>query len=146
MQEGQDETLSDPNMTGSDESLEIVPPPSPASADPTILPSGSYRKKRAQPKSSEKETIMDNAMKILGTPADSHQIFGDYVADQLRYMTEPKQKKLKLLIQKAIIAVEEQSPTPFSLPSTSSSAQVSPEVIIDEHSEIVEEYEYSLGF
>lgn len=47
-------------------------------------------------------------MKVLSTPSDSHQIFGDYVADALRNMTEFKSKKLKITIQKAIVKMQEE--------------------------------------
>lgn len=72
------------------------------------IPSGSHRIKKVDPKELQKEALMKNAMKILGTPGDSYQIFGDYIADQLRTMAEKKQKRLKLLIQKAVILVEEE--------------------------------------
>lgn len=45
---------------------------------------------------------------------DSFQIFADYVADQMRNMTETKQKRLKLMIQKAIIELEEE-PDPIAI-------------------------------
>lgn len=56
----------------------------------------------------QKENLLKNAMKVLSEPSDSCQIFGDYVADQMRSMIEKKRKKLKLIIQKAIIELEEQ--------------------------------------
>lgn len=92
-------------MSGSESSFEVVSLSPPASPEAGVPPSGSYRKKKA---SLQKDTLLNNAMKILGTPADSLQIFGDYIADQLRNMTEVKQKRLRLLIQKAIVAVEEE--------------------------------------
>lgn len=44
--------------------------------------------------------------------SDTHQIFADFVADQLRNTTTDKQKRLKLLIQKAIISIEESPEKP----------------------------------
>lgn len=98
-------------MSGSESSLEEVSfsIPSTPSLEAVITPSGSYRKKRSEPTPNiQKEILLSNATKILGTPADSHQIFADYVADQMRNMVEGKQKRLKLMIQKAIIEVEEE--------------------------------------
>lgn len=119
MQEVEEEISSDVSLSSSDASFESSSSPSPTSPEAVVEPSGSYRKK---PKLDlQKDTIIGNAMKILGTLADSHQIFADYIADQLRNMTEAKQRRLKLLIQKAIIAVEEEpepilTPTPVSSP------------------------------
>lgn len=76
-----------------------------ASATPMGLQSGSYRKKT---KKLQNDAMMKSAMKILSTPVDSFQIFGDFVADQMRGMNENKRKRLKLIIQKAIIELEEE--------------------------------------
>lgn len=96
------------NINGSD--FSILASSSKLSTSTEDVGSGSYRRKKATKSKDtlQKETLLSNAMNILGSPTDSHQIFGDYVADQMRNMTVDKQKRLKLLIQKAIIQVEEE--------------------------------------
>ena len=92
-----DEISSD--VTESTESIlsEVLPSP-PASLGASVSPKQSYRKKKEESKF-QKDALMANAMKILEAPADSQQIFGDFIAEELRCMLEEKQKRLKLLIQ-----------------------------------------------
>lgn len=49
-------------------------------------------------------------------PTDSHQIFGDYVADVLRSMTKEKGIKLRKIFQRVIADMEEEDSTEENYP------------------------------
>ena len=111
MQEVIEETSSEYVNESGSESIFADPLPSPPeSLVASVSPYESYlySNKGESKANLQKDALMSNAMKILGTPRDSHQIFGDYIADQLRNMTEAKQKRFKLMIQKAIVVVAEE--------------------------------------
>lgn len=85
-----------------------------------MLTKTNSRRKKTRGQNKRAETQHDNLLKkaadLLNTPADEFQIFGDFVANELRNLnSRDYQRQLKLQIQRAIITFSELN---FNSPST----------------------------
>lgn len=70
------------------------------------VPAPRKRPKKANSEKDEHDVELQNALNIIQKPCDEYQIFGDFVASELRGLTKPGSKrKLKRLIQQAILQV-----------------------------------------
>lgn len=80
------------------------------------------KKKRVKRKDNsqlKEDDLLNKAMKIIDKPADEFQIFGDFVACELRNLqNRENQQRLKRMIQRAILEVAEQD---TSRPSSTAS-------------------------
>lgn len=91
------------------------------------------KNKKRNCRTTEDDAILAKAIKVMDRPIDNFQIFGDYVASELRSLrSEQLQRKLKRMIQKAILEIseladEEESgtSTPASVPLLSPSYETS---------------------
>ncbi|KAI4458835.1 hypothetical protein MML48_7g00011611 [Holotrichia oblita] len=73
-------------------------------------------KKRKHNSEKQEDYDLQKVMKILERPADDYQIFGDFVAAELRRLKSPeKERLLKQKIQRAILDVSESEDVPSVL-------------------------------
>lgn len=63
----------------------------------------SCSKSTDSPYSLQRKAILNRAFEVLQTKSDSAQIFGDFVADQLRQLDDAKSKQLQRIIQREIL-------------------------------------------
>lgn len=69
----------------------------------------------------QREAMMNMAVQVMNRPQDSCQIFGDFVADQLRRLKIDKREKLERAIQRTILNItEENSETNLREPQAAS--------------------------
>ncbi|CAH1971783.1 unnamed protein product [Acanthoscelides obtectus] len=79
-----------------------------------------HRSKKLKTKAKEKTNEEDDAMlekakNILNTPTDEYTVFGEYVASELRQLrSDERKRRLKRIIQKAIVAMSEEDEVEFS--------------------------------
>ncbi|CAH1980764.1 unnamed protein product [Acanthoscelides obtectus] len=59
--------------------------------------------------------MLEKAKNILNTPTDEYTVFGEYVASELRQLrSDERKRRLKRIIQKAIVAMSEEDEVEFS--------------------------------
>lgn len=67
------------------------------------------RQKKNNSEKDEHDVVLENALQIMQKPSDEYQIFGDFVASELRGLRKSGSKrKLKRLIQQAILKVTDE--------------------------------------
>ncbi|CAH2006592.1 unnamed protein product [Acanthoscelides obtectus] len=79
-----------------------------------------HRSKKLKTKAKEKtdeegDAMLEKAKNILNTPTDEYTVFGEYVASELRQLrSDERKRRLKRIIQKAIVAMSEEDEVEFS--------------------------------
>lgn len=96
---------------------------------PKIERNGSKKAVKRKSKETEDDATLAKAIKVMERPLDDFQIFGDYVASELRSLrSDHLQRKLKRMIQRDILQISELSDqeetrslltTPVSIPLVS---------------------------
>lgn len=67
------------------------------------------QKNKSNSEKDEHDAALENALQIMQKPCDEYQIFGDFVASELRGLRKAASKrKLKRLIQQAILEVTDE--------------------------------------
>lgn len=85
---------NDANITDQSEKVQSVP---------------RKRPKKTNSEKDEHDVVLENALQIMQKPSDEYQIFGDFVASELRGLRKAGSKrKLKRLIQQAILKVTDE--------------------------------------
>ncbi|CAH2010197.1 unnamed protein product [Acanthoscelides obtectus] len=86
---------------------------------PTTSNTTTHRSKKLKTKAKEKtdeegDAMLEKAKNILNTPTDEYTVFGEYVASELRQLrSDERKRRLKRIIQKAIVAMSEEDEVEF---------------------------------
>lgn len=81
------------------------------------IPPAKKRKKMQN----EENKLLEKASILLNTPSDEYTTFGEYVAAELREIrSDIKRRKLKRIIQSAIIAMSEEDDVEYTYTSSAS--------------------------